>query len=202
MMHKEFLAYREVADIIEDDYYDFQTQNKDIEEHIHFLEEKLSLTSDIFSEVCLLRLLCGELATYEAIRGVPSADHGSAAEKFRRLYMLASFDPLGLIACASYYLYDLNDAGRAVNIAIYASFIAEHVQAHVRDAHQTLFRASCSAKRLDVAAVSLRRIIEYVPSPESPDPAIERDVIELVRENNFDPELRRAFFEVVSRKSL
>jgi hypothetical protein len=198
MIDAEFLAYRAVATPIEDAFHGFAEHNKNPESKVAYLADKLLRRVGDYEHVCLLRLLCQELALIESIHGIGAAAYGSAKDRYDELYGLARFDPLSLHDCASYYFYDLGDAGKAKTIALYAIFIAERLRAYVRLSHQLLLRIAHAEGDLGAAEVAVRRIAEYEPDAESPDPAIERDIIAIVGGLSLDPALKAAFFKAVS----
>lgn len=198
MIDADFIAYRAVATPIEDEYYGFIEHNKNIEKKIDYLLDKERNNSGVYYRVCVLRLLCQEVALIESMRGVGAAKCGSAADRYDELYRLAYFDPLSVNDCASYYFYDVKDIQKAKGIALYATFIAEHLHAYVRHSHQLLLRIAHAERDLCTAEVAIRRIVEYIPDDESPDPAIESDIITMVGELTLEPTLKAAFFNAVS----
>jgi hypothetical protein len=198
MIDAKFLAYRAVATQLEDEYYEFSGINKDAEEKMLFLSVRLNSAVSDYHKVCSLRLLCQEIAYVESIRGIGTTAYGSAKDRYDELYRLAYFDPLSISDCASFYFYDIKNVKGAKKIAFYGAYTAEHLRAYVRNSHQVLLRIAYADGDLSACEVAVRRISEYVPHAESPDPAIESDIVTIVGKLNLETKLKVAFYNAVS----
>jgi hypothetical protein len=202
MIDSEFVRYREVATVLEDEFYEFKAQGKDVGRCIEFLEHILSVSDNIYSRVCALSLLCQELATYDALHKDDGlAEPAKTAKRFDELLSIDYFDPLSLTSCSSYFLHDNVDILKSKKIALYATFVAEHARAFVRHAHQGVIRAAYVDQDWPTIESSLRRLSVYRPACDSPDPALEADVVEIAEKIDLDPAIKTAFFAAVSAQN-
>lgn len=201
MIDDDFVAYRAVATVVEDVYFELVSRDNNKGEQIEYLLGILSKNPTLFWRVCALRLLGHEIAKGGIERNVYSVGFRSAKQLYDELYRIDYFDPLAINDCASYYLLDVEDLQKSREIALYGSFIAERSRVYVRLSHQLLLKIAYQQRDLCAAEVSIRRIIEYVPDIDSPDPAIESDVVLMVGKLPIDPTLKAAFFQAVSNQN-
>lgn len=194
---RNYKDYREIADRVEDDYYIFQRGNRHLQLQIDYLTGAVHATSDKYERVANLYLLCQAMRTLHAEMG-GGVTHllEEIVENVNILYKLCDFDPLSISSCALFYFYDIGDVETAARMITYAAFVAERERVLVRHAHQNLVRIVSKSKDPGIMESSVRRLTEYVPPTESPDPSLENDIFEIVKMTNLDDNIKERFLRL------
>jgi hypothetical protein len=192
----EYAAYRTVAEPLESVFYaEFKAGRSP--RTLAWLCGEFRAARSRQARIVVLGLLAGALLVQGETEGV-----GESAGFLRRLdyihgYLLrhASFDPRACISASGYFLHVRKDLPRAKGAAVRACGVAESMRAYIRDANQTLIRVCAADGDWPVMEVAVLQITGYWPGGGSPDPAIERDVVEKVRAAPIDSVVKRRFLQ-------